>query len=111
MRCDDYLDDPSSDRDSPLYKFIEFHRQSAMEKLEDRSDPDFNELVLFATTQTTINPLFGDPVIEKGTRVRVTMASRLGDLGITTRLHIKQGYAARCRIEDLTDFTTTRHSS
>ncbi len=41
----------------------------------------------------------------KGNRVRVVMASRLGDVGITKNLDAENGYSLRVQIEELTDFT------
>ena len=52
----------------------------------------------------------GDPVMDikdcpAGTRVRITMVSRLGDVGITDDLSVDRGnYDARVALEDLCDF-------
>lgn len=46
-------------------------------------------------------PLFAS---HAGKRVRVTMASRFGDVGITNDLKASQGYTARVFIPELTDF-------
>ncbi len=43
----------------------------------------------------------------RGERVRVTMASRLGDVGVACRLDTEDGYDARAWIEDLTNFGDT----
>lgn len=40
----------------------------------------------------------------KGERVRVVMASRFGDVGITKNLNAENGYTDRVYIEELTDF-------
>ena len=40
----------------------------------------------------------------KGRRVRLVMASRLGDVGITTKLHHENGYEKRVCLGDLSDF-------
>jgi hypothetical protein len=40
-----------------------------------------------------------------GTRVRVVMASRMGDVGITDDLTAENGYSIRVNVEELTDFT------
>lgn len=45
--------------------------------------------------------LFAD---HKGKRVRVVMASRMGDLGITERLDADAGYRERVYVDDLTNF-------
>jgi hypothetical protein len=43
----------------------------------------------------------------KGKRVRVTMASRLGDVGIMYKLAKDRGYDVRVFLPDLTDFSST----
>jgi len=41
----------------------------------------------------------------KGTkRVRIVMASRFGDVGITTKLHHTNGYTKRVSLDELSDF-------
>lgn len=44
----------------------------------------------------------------KGEWVRVVMASRFGDVGITTHLDADFGYLNRVSVEDLTDFSAER---
>ncbi len=39
-----------------------------------------------------------------GKRVRVVMASRMGDVGVTDRLDAENGYSRRCAVADLIDF-------
>jgi len=41
----------------------------------------------------------------KGDWIRVVMASRLGDIGITTHLEDEYGYSNRVAVSDLSDFT------
>lgn len=41
-----------------------------------------------------------------GERVRVVMASRFGDVGITPNLSAKSGYTRRVLLPELTDFST-----
>jgi hypothetical protein len=50
----------------------------------------------------------GDAVFAtyEGQRVRVVMASRLGDVGITTHLEAENGYEKRVFIDDLTELST-----
>lgn len=43
-----------------------------------------------------------------GAWVRVVMASRFGDVGITSNLDAENGYDDRVAVEDLTDFTDVR---
>lgn len=40
----------------------------------------------------------------RGKRVRVTMASRFGDVGITTHLERENGYQARVLVKELSNF-------
>lgn len=40
-----------------------------------------------------------------GKRVRVVMASRFGDVGITERLDVERGYNKRVLLPNLTDFS------
>jgi hypothetical protein len=55
--------------------------------------------------QNGVNPkLFAD---YKGKRVRVTMASRMGDVGITEYLKKTHGYSERVAVEALTNFSDT----
>ncbi len=48
--------------------------------------------------------------LHNGKPVRVVMASRLGDVGITEKLDAENGYSARVAVEELTDFTDTQES-
>jgi hypothetical protein len=41
----------------------------------------------------------------KGDRVRVTMASRMGDVGVTKNMSQDFGYEIRCPVDYLTDFS------
>lgn len=52
----------------------------------------------------------GEPVCfatHEGKRVRLVMASRFGDVGITYDLTATNGYSKRVSIDDLTDFSET----
>lgn len=52
-----------------------------------------------------VNPsLYAD--YKGGQRVRVTMASRMGDLGINRNLMADHGYDERVAVSDLTNFGT-----
>jgi hypothetical protein len=81
--CDDYINDPAAPE--PLRKFLARARAPAHGALEPEPYPK-----LFATCA--------------GKRVRVVMASRHGDVGITTRLDREYGYDLRVAISTLTDF-------
>lgn len=59
---------------------------------------------LFATYKAPNGPGGGKG---KTKRVRVTMASRFGDVGITRDLTAEHGYYLRVPVEALTDFSDT----
>jgi hypothetical protein len=82
--CDDYIDDPNED--PVLRKFLDWARKPGHGMLEPKPHPK-----LFATHQ--------------GKRVRVTMASRFGDVGITRDMQADCGYETRARVSALTDFS------
>jgi len=84
--CDDYIDDPAAPE--PLRKFLAFARAPAHGQLLPEPHP-----VLFAD--------------HAGTRVRVTGASRLGDVGITTDLDAEFGYEQRVLVSALSNFSET----
>ncbi|MGE5512452.1 MAG: hypothetical protein ACM31O_14485 [Bacteroidota bacterium] len=48
-------------------------------------------------------PKFTEEVIPAGTTVKIVMASRFGDVGITTNLDAEHGYSARIFLDDLTN--------
>lgn len=82
--CDDYIDDEA--QPMCLRKFLDYARSPAHGSLRDGPKP-----LLFARYHARL--------------VRVTMASRLGDVGITTRMHQEYGYEKRVAVADLTDFS------
>jgi len=84
--CDEYTDDEQAP--APLRKFLERARSPAHGALDPSTYP-----VLFADY--------------KGVRVRVLMASRLGDVGITADLKNDYGYDARVWVADLSNFSET----
>jgi hypothetical protein len=43
--------------------------------------------------------------VSPGDRVRVVMASRLGDVGCTKDMNADSGYQVRCPVADLSDFS------
>jgi len=82
--CDDYIDDLKAPM--ALRTFLAFARSPAHGYLQPLPHPQ-----LFATFE--------------GRRVRVTMASRFGDVGITDRLDVATGYDTRVRVSQLVDFS------
>jgi hypothetical protein len=96
--CDDLIYAP--DTPEPLRQFLAFHRQPASDKRGD-GPPLFREdgPPLFATMAHRTED-FGI-----GTRVRIVMASRFGDVGITTDLSAVRGYMARVPVDYLENFS------
>ena len=84
--CDDYIDDPATLAPAALRKFLEFARAPAHGLLLPKPHPQ----------------LFAD---HEGTRVRVTMASVFGDVGITADLGAEFGYERRVRVSQLSNFS------
>ena len=82
--CDDYIEDLSTPE--VLRRFITFARAPAHGQFLPRPHP----------------ALFAD---HAGRRVRVTMASRLGDVGITTRFDVEMGYDQRVAVGQLSNFS------
>ena len=85
--CDDYIYDYTQPKCLRWFLFI--NRLSAMSKI--------------LCEQNGVKPkLFA---IYKGKKVRVVMASRLGDVGITEDLKANRGYSKRVAVADLKDFS------
>lgn len=82
--CDDYIDDPAAS--DPLRKFLAFARAPAHGQLLPKPHPR----------------LFAD---HEGRRVRVTLASRMGDVGITSDLSADLGYECRVPVSQLSNFS------
>lgn len=82
--CDDYIDDPAAP--AALRKFLEFARAPAHGQLLPKPHPK----------------LYAD---YEGTRVRVTVASRFGDVGVTTNLDAEFGYERRVLVRSLSNFS------
>ena len=83
--CDDYIDDP--DAPQCLRDFLSHARAPAHGAYIDAPTPK-----LFATLN--------------GKRVRVTVASRFGDVGVAFDLTAEHGYSMRVNVAALTDFST-----
>jgi hypothetical protein len=84
--CDDYIDDETAP--AALRAYLERARSPAHGHLSSEPYPK----------------LFAD---HDGKRVRVVMASRFGDVGITDRLDAEYGYETRVAVADLSGFGTT----
>lgn len=87
-----------------LDNYLSFNLRPAIEKYGDMAK-GIPEPELYATL-TTATSCRDDEFLPKGTRVRVVMASRFGDVGITSDLTKTHGYQARVACPALTDFST-----
>jgi hypothetical protein len=87
--CDDYIDDTTAPE--CLRAFLDYARSPAHGALRHGPKPK-----LFAT--------------HKGKRVRVTMASRFGDVGITTKLGQEYGYEKRVAVSELSRFSAPKET-
>ena len=85
--CDDYIDDTSAPQ--CLRAFLAYNRLPAFE--QSKRAPSSPRL--FATY--------------KGERVRVVMASRFGDVGVTRELDREHGYETRVWVGELINFSET----
>lgn len=81
--CDDYIDDET--QPECLRTFLDYARSPAHGAFHEGPKPK-----LFAKY--------------KGQRVRVVMASRFGDVGITRSLKATHGYEKRVAVSDLSEF-------
>jgi len=81
--CDDYIDDET--QPECLRAFLDYARSPAHGAGRDGQRP-----ALFADYQ--------------GNRVRVVMASRFGDVGITSNLRAEYGYEKRVAVSELSNF-------
>lgn len=77
--CDDYIDDET--QPECLRKFLDHSRSILREGKRPKLFADYN-----------------------GKRVRVVMASRFGDVGITPDLKAEYGYKKRVEVASLTNF-------
>lgn len=84
--CDTYIEDQTQPK--PLREFLAWARSEAHGSNAPRPHPR-----LYATL--------------RGRRVRVVMASRLGDVGVTTKLESDRGYEERVNVAQLTNFSST----
>jgi hypothetical protein len=90
--CDDVADDPTTPE--VVRRYLARARMPGHGMHERAPYPK-----LFATYKSCTPELCG--------RVRVTMASRLGDVGVTFNLEREFGYDLRCFVDELADFSDT----
>ena len=85
--CDDYIHDSTAPK--CLRWFLLVNRMTSSDQALAR--------------EFGVNPkLFAD---HNGVRVRVTMASRLGDVGITKNMNAEYGYDTRVPLDTLSNFS------
>ena len=101
--CHDYIDDPA--QPECLRRFLDYQCRPAALKY-----PTGDEAFDRGLEERLGMPMWRDPVPvlfarHEGCPVRVTMASRFGDVGITEHLDAEHGYGKRVAVEDLTDFS------
>lgn len=64
------------------------------------------EMCYYNPRATTEEEKFQKALRDAGTRVKIVMVSRFGDVGITDDLAAENGYAARVLLADLCNFGT-----
>lgn len=109
--CDDLIDDPA--QPECLRRFLGYRRLPAIEQtLHEHEEPElYARLIADRDGRSFLGHWNGNepamkPVpMKAGQVVRVVMASRFGDLGITPDLKASRGYVARLNVSDLTDFS------
>lgn len=88
--CDDIAGDPETPED--VRTFLQYWRLPASDRWERREELEGPEPALFGTTNL-------------GYRVRVTMCSRFGDVGISQNMLGQHGYVERVWLPDLTELS------
>lgn len=103
--CDDFIEDLT--QPECLRQFLDYHRLPATAKYptgDDAFDARMEAYQGCPMWRVPVPVLFAD---HEGKRVRVTMASRFGDVGITTHLDAETGYGRRVPVEALSGFSET----
>lgn len=91
--CDEYIDDET--QPAVLRKFLDRARSPGHGMMSQEPYPK-----LFATYNGV--DWMG---VAKGDRVRIVMASRMGDVGATKNMDAESGYQLRCAVADLIEFS------
>lgn len=108
--CDDYIDDEKQPK--ALRDFLRYKRSPAIEQ-RGSAPPLFANIKEAATGKAYLgywdgnNPAMRDVPLAAGQRVRVVMASRFGDVGITPNLKADHGYVMRVSVDALDNFSET----
>lgn len=106
--CDDYIEDAT--QPECLRRFLEYNRLPAAAKYptgDEAFDAGMEAHLGCPMWRAPVPVLFAD---HAGRRVRVTMASRFGDVGITKHLDAQHGYDRRVAIGDLSNFGEAPHA-
>jgi hypothetical protein len=107
VHCDNLIDDQS--QPECLRNFLRYNRLPASCKNPGRNIEDVKRWCpkdLLEYVWTDPEPaLFGD---HDRKRVRVVMASRFGDVGITENLTATAGYSKRVLVSELSNFNSER---
>ena len=113
VHCDDLIEDEG--QPACLRTYLEYNRRPAIDKELSEAD----EPRLFATLKADKlgraylgywdhkGPVMQPMPMKPGQTVRVVMASRFGDVGITPVLKNASGYVARVLVSDLENFSDT----
>ena len=113
VHCDDLIDDPA--QPTCLRNYLEYNRRPAIDKTLREAD----EPALFANLKADVlgeeyrgtwsgkGPDMRPVPMKAGQRVRVVMASRFGDVGITPNLKATRGYVTRVFVANLENFGDT----
>lgn len=111
VHCDDLIDDPA--QPECLRRFLRYHRAPAIEKtLPAHEEPELYARLIanhdgreylgyWKDNKPAMKPV---PMVA-GQTVRVVMASRFGDLGITPNLKNSRGHVARLGAHELSDYS------
>jgi hypothetical protein len=106
--CDDIAEDPSSPACVRAYLSV---ARAPAHGYGMKCPPLFATLPVALTGRkwTGERDQKGEPIMDPvelpaGTRVRVVMASRFGDVGITPKLDAEHGYVLRVGLDQLSDF-------
>jgi hypothetical protein len=98
--CDDCIHDRSMPLALRWWLFL--HRLPAADQLLCREAKTWPALYATVATDRLL------PGMVRGTTVRVVMASRMGDVGITPKLDAESGYTARVAVDDLENYRAER---
>lgn len=103
--CYDYIKDES--QPECLRRYLKFHTAPAYVQMRAR-DKGIAEPILYATVNVPdeSKDFYKKLGVANGCRVKLVMASRLGDVGITADLKAWRGYDARVYVEWLKDFSS-----